>query len=303
MLQEMDRAIKTRTCRAQTVRLMGRLLIGIATALTALTAAASSAEPVAVRPGRSHALILVGLPGDAEHEARFAAVAEAWRTWLTGSLGFAAADVRVLFGRAGKPGLAKGPADRAAIEREIGDLKKSLGREDRLWVFLLGHGDHDGEHASFHLPGPDLRDDQLGKLFAGIDCREQVFWVTTSASGWFLRPLSVKGRIVITATAADEDLNETEFPEALVSVSKLPLDRLDADRDGAVSVLELYRRTVAEVEARFAADKRTPTEHARLDDNGDGTGTEEPIVKGEKKKPTADGARAARTFALKGDRR
>ena len=97
----------------------------------------------------------------------------------------------------------------------------------------------------------DLRDDQLGKLFAGIACREQVFWVTTSASGWFLRSLSAKGRIVITATAADEEFNETEFPEALADVSRLPVERLDDNKDGKVSVLELYRHTVAEVEKRI----------------------------------------------------
>ncbi|HJT76877.1 MAG TPA: hypothetical protein VJ739_06705, partial [Gemmataceae bacterium] len=152
-------------------------------------------------------------------------------------------------------------------------------------------------HARFHLAGPDLRDDELGKLFAGVACREQVFWVTGSAAGWFLRPLSAKGRVIIAATAADQEYNETEFPEALAAVSKLPPEKLDANRDGKVSVLEVYRRTVAEVEARFAADKRLPTEHAQLDDNGDGQGTEAPVAAGEPdKKPTADGARAARTF-------
>ncbi len=277
---------------------MRLLLVGIALALAVLgMGTAPQAETPGARPGKSHALIVVGLPGDAEHEKRFADISRQWRTWLTDTLGFAPADVRILFGRAGKAGLAKGSAERAAIEREVADLKRALGREDRLWVFLLGHGNYDGEHASFHLPGPDLHEDQLGKLFAGIECREQVFWITTLASGWFLRSLSVRGRIVITATAADEEFNETEFPEALAAATKLPVERLEADKDGKVSVLELYRRTVAEVEARFAADKRTPTEHAQLDDDGDGSGTEEPIVDGEKgKKPTADGARAARTF-------
>jgi hypothetical protein len=242
-------------------------------------------------------LILVGLPGDAEHEAIFANVAEQWRHWLVDVLGFRAADVHVLFGRAGKAGLAQGPATRVAIESEVAALKKALQPGDRLWVFFLGHGDHDGERASFHLPGPDLHADDLGKLFAGITCREQVFWMTTSASGWFVRALSAKGRIVIAATAADEEYNETEFPHALATVSRLSAHELGANRDGKVSVLELYRRTVKEVEARFAADKRIPTEHAQLDDNGDGVGTEEPVALGEAgKKPTADGALAARTF-------
>jgi hypothetical protein len=275
--------------------------VPVALALTALLAAAApAAEPGAesAPPARKgHALILVGLPGDADHETLFASVAEQWRDWLTGPLGFASEDVRVLFGRSGKEGLAQGPADRTAVERAVADLRAGLGREDRLWVFFLGHGDYDGEHARFHLPGLDLREDELGKLFAGIACREQVFWMTTSASGWFLKALSAKGRIVIAATAAEEEYNETEFPEALAAVAKLPPKKLDANKDGKVSVLEVYRRTVAEVEARFAADKRAPTEHAQLDDNGDGRGTEAPVVDGEAgKKSTLDGPLAAHTY-------
>src|SRR5579884_872127 len=184
-----------------------------------------------------HALIVVGLPGDAEHETRFAEVAGRWRDWLTGPLGFAAADVHILFGRTGHAGLAQGPADRAAVERAVADLKAALHRDDRLWVFFLGHADYDGEYARFHLPGTDLRNDELGKLFAGIDCREQVFWMTSSASGWFLKALAAKGRIVITATAADDEYNETEFPEALAAVAKLPAEQLDVNKDGKVSVL------------------------------------------------------------------
>jgi hypothetical protein len=252
-----------------------------------LTAAAG---PDASTAGKSRALIVVGLPGDAEHETQFADTARQWRDWLANSLGF---EVTVLFGRSGQPTLAKDAATRATIESAAADLKKSLRAEDRLWVFFLGHGDYDGERASFHLPGRDLHAADLGKLFAGIPCKEQVFWMTHSASGWFLKLLSAKGRIVITATAADEEYNETEFPHALATaVAKLKVK--DGDK---VSILDLYRRTVAEVEARFAADKRVPTEHAQLDDNGDSIGTEEPILeKTGDKKPTADGQLAARTF-------
>ena len=49
---------------------------------------------------------------------------------------------------------------------------------------------------------------------------------------------------------------------------------LDLDGDGQVSVAELFTRTVEAVEATFGKDRRAPTEHAQLDDNGDGVGTE-----------------------------
>ncbi len=245
----------------------------------------------------SRALIVVGLPGDAENEALFTSLVGQYRDWLTKSLAFDPAEVRVLFGRGSKPEPAKGPATRAALEREVAEVREVLRPEDRLWVFFLGHGNSDGEEAFFHLAGRDVSAAQLGKLFAGIPCREQVFWMTHSASGWFLRPLSAKGRIVITATTADDEYNETEFPEALAAVVKRPADRLDTNGDGKVSVLELFRHTVAEVEARFAANQRAPTEHALLDDTGDGAGTEKPLAEGEKaEKPSADGRLAARTF-------
>lgn len=248
-----------------------------------------AAEPHVEAAAKNRALLIVGLPGDEEHEKIFADTAQQWRDWLSDSLDF---EVTVLFGRSGKPPLVNAPATRAAIESALADLKKSLRADDRLWVFFLGHGDDDGERASFHLPGSDLQSDDLGKLFAGIPCKEQVFWLTHSASHRFLKSLSAKGRIVIAATG-DEEPNETEFPQALATV----IGKLRANNGEKVSILELYRRTVVEVEARFAADKRVPTEHAQLDDNGDGAGTEQPVIGPDgDKKPTADGPLAARTF-------
>ena len=239
--------------------------------------------------GKSYALIVVGLPGDGAHEKLFATIAGQWREWLAEAPGF---EVTVLCGHR-PPSWANDAATKAVLERRVAELRRSLHAEDRLWVFFLGHGDYDGERAAFHLPGSDLHATEVGKLFAGVKSREQVFWMTHSASGWFLKPLSAKGRVVITATEADAEYNETEFPEALAAVA----GKLKAKSDAKVSVLELYRQTVAEVEARFAADKRAPTEHAQLDDNGDGVGTEEPIVEqAGDRKPTADGALAARTF-------
>lgn len=254
-------------------------------------------EPPAA-PGTSHALILVGLPGDEEHEKLFADTARDWRDWLTGKLDFDPGHVHILFGKKGSKDLAEDPATREDLEKTVADLKKTLNPQDRLWVFFLGHGNYDGEHASFHIAGPDLHEDQLAKLFAGLSCREQVFWMTTSASGWFLKALSAKDRIVITATAAEEEYNETEFPQALATVTKRSLAQLDTNKDGKVSVLELFQHTVAEVEARFAADNRVPTEHAQLDDNGDGVGTEKPVPDGklEGKKLPPDGWLAAKTY-------
>jgi hypothetical protein len=240
---------------------------------------------------KGQALILMGLPGDEEHEKLFADTAKQWRDWLTGPLGFKPADVRVLSGGAAKNDVSQGPATRETIEKEAARLRQTLRPRDRLWVFFLGHANYDGEHAWLHLPGPDLRDDEIGKLFAGLLCREQVFWVTTAESGRFVKGLSAKGRIVIAATRANGEDNEPEFPRALSAVVARPLAELDVNRDGKLSLLELYYRIMAEVRARYIADKRLSTEHSQLDDNGDGVGTERPLVPepGKKIGPGDDG--------------
>jgi hypothetical protein len=226
------------------------------------------------RPRGDIALIVVGLPGDLEHAALFKDTVLAWQKWLTGPLQFPADRVHILFGDRGVPSLGAGPATRQEVADEVAAIRRRLAPEGRLWVFFLGHANVTGQHAFLHLPGPDLRDDELGALFKGIACREQVFWITTAASGWFLPGLSAQGRIVITATTRDLEFNETEFPHVLAEVSGRAPTELDEDGDGKVSVAEIFDRTSAAVEARFKADRRAPTEHALLDDNGDKVGAE-----------------------------
>jgi len=242
------------------------LLFGLA-----LVAAASVAMPAGhcraadERP-TGRALILVGLPGDKEHEKLFADTARAWNAWLTGPLGLDRTQVVLLHGLKEVDGKSIHADSRADIEKALDRWKRSLKPTDWIWVFILGHANDDGEHAWFHLPGPDIREDQLAKLFEGIPCREQVFWVTTPEAGRFRQALSTKGRIVAAASRKGED-NETEFPLALSAVMKRPAARLAAKRDGKVSVLEFYTAVVAEVQARYKADNRLVTEHAQLDDD------------------------------------
>jgi len=244
-----------------------------------LLAGASSSnaqEPVADHAkGERWAVILVGIPGDKEHEMLFRETADAWQKWLTETLAFPADHVLRF------PSL---PADRDeapaqltadAIRKTFADLQTKLHAEDALWVFTLGHGNYDGKHAWFHVAGRDPSEDDFGRWLGEVRCREQVLWLTHSSSGWFVKPLSKAGRIVIAATAADDESNETEFPYALATIAEQPPEKVDADHDGQVSIAEIFTAVAQEVMNRFKSDKRLPTEHAQLDDNGDGRGTEE----------------------------
>ena len=274
-------------------------------------AASPNGEGQIAPAGKSHALIIVGLAGDDQHEAQFRTIVNAWSGWLTQTLQFPPEQITVL------TGLKQAEADQQqrstaeGIARAVTALQQQLVKDDRLWVFVLGHADHDTEEARLHLPGRDINQRGFSEQFSTIECREQVFWLTQSCSGWFVESLSRKGRIVIAATAADFEPNETEFPQALAKISQTPPKQLDRGADGRVSIAELFAAIDDEVKAIYKADNRAPTEHAQLDDDGDGKGTESSDLAGFEAQPnddpkdeeetsskskTRDGALAASTF-------
>jgi hypothetical protein len=199
---------------------------------------------------------------------------------LTGHYGFAPADVFVRFGdpvTAGDgPALmgARGLSDRAGVEADAAELRARSRPDDTVWVIVMGHGHYDNRHSHLNLPGPDIDEKGFGELFEGLKAREQVFFITTPASGFFLKPLAAPGRIVITATEPDREVNETLFPLALAEVLENPPEGIDRDKNGDISVFELYLAVVADVMRRYVDEEDLPTEHAKIDDNGDGHGSE-----------------------------
>ena len=269
----------------RTLRIAAGLAVGVMAYLVVGSAAAgdeprSSRDSLPASAGTRRAPIVCGLPGDDEHRDRFAATVERLYKALIERYGFSASEVMVRFGverRAGDgPALAasRGLSNREGIATDVTEMRKRLAPEDSLWVIVLGHGHYDGRHSHWNIPGPDLDEKEFAKLFADLEVREQVFFITTSASGFSLKPLAAPGRIVITATEADLEVNETRFPHALAEVLAEPPDGIDRDKDGKLSVFELYLAVVAKVMQQYVDDEELPTEHAKLDDNGDGHGSE-----------------------------
>jgi hypothetical protein len=230
--------------------------------------------------GTRRALIVCGLPGDDDHRKLFAETVEKLYKALTERYGFAASEVLVRFGAekvsGDGPALAgaRGLSNKEGIAADVDELRKRLDAQDTLWVIVLGHCHYDGRHSHLNIPGPDLDEQEFAKLFEGLKAREQLFCITTSASGFFMKPLAASGRIVITATEPDLEVNETLFPLALADSLAAPPEGIDRDKDGKISVLELYLAVVTNVMKRYADAENLATEHARLDDNADGRGTE-----------------------------
>src|SRR5205814_6713035 len=184
-------------------------------------------------PRERHALILCGHPGDAEHVKSFTETVRRLGDGLAKTIGIPPQRQHILFGADRPKDLpgATGPATREAVVAKVAEIRKSLHPEDGLWVICLGHCHHDGRQAWWNLPGPDLSAAEFGKLFADVACREQVFVMTFSLSGYFVAPLARRDRVVIAATEADAETNETTFPAVFAKVLAAGLDPAEHDAD------------------------------------------------------------------------
>ena len=282
-------------CKSVSIKLSCVAIATVAWGVVSLVAAArvepSAAEisPTQTTPqetrnatGTRRALIICGHAGDDEHRKRFAETVDSLRTSLIDRLQFDSKSVWVLFGGedapddAPRPHQVRGPSTQESIAATVADLKAALKPDDSLWVLVIGHSHFDRRHSWFNIPGPDLNEQTFGRLFDGLSCREQVFWITLPASGFYIKPLTATGRVIITATEADREINETTFPHELAKLlADAPgTEELDADKDGTISLLDLYLTLTRRIAQSYADQKQLSTEHAQLDDNGDGRGTE-----------------------------
>jgi hypothetical protein len=91
-----------------------------------------------------------------------------------------------------------------------------------------------------------------------------------------LKPLAAPGRVVISATEPDLEVNETLFPHKLATAlgNPPPYEELDSDKDGRLTLLDFYLWIARQVAQEYVTGELLATEHALIDDNGDGRGAE-----------------------------
>jgi hypothetical protein len=256
-------------------------------AVTVRTRAADDAAPGATDersagplvPERAWLVVIVGHPGDEEYEAQFADIVARVGAVARDRLGLD--DKRILIWSRSDgddpptAGESQGPATRDALERGLAALREQVDDDSELWVIVLGHAHAHRAKAQLNLPGPDVDAKEFARWFADFPCRRSVFLLTTPLSGRFLEALSAPRRAIIAAAAADE-INGTIFPLALADQLE-SLGRASAEESAGRwtgTLLDVYRAMVSDVSARYEADELIPTEHALLDDNGDGRGSE-----------------------------
>lgn len=246
-------------------RLITALALGCTAAGATRAQGAAAARPAA--DPNKYAVILSGASGDAEFAKRFAAWTKELRGTLVGRFGFDEARVTVL-SESPEGGAARATAEE--VRRAFASLKASAGPESTVFVFFIGHGTYDGRQAKFSLVGPDLAAAEYAGLLGGLGARRVVVFNMASASGEFIKALSGRGRVVVTATRSGQEQNATRFPEHLIAA--LASRDADADQNGRVSVLEAFDFASRLTAEQYKRAGRLATEHALLDDSGDGVG-------------------------------
>lgn len=238
----------------------------------------------------SHLLVIVGLGGGQAYRDLF----HHWATDLveaaTTRHGLAAEHVTYLGERADVQGV-QGRSTREQIEQAVERIAGAARPGDRVFVVLFGHGSFANNEARFNLPGPDLSARDFAVLLDRFKAQSVAFVNTASSSGAFLEPLAARDRAVLTATRTGGERNETlfggYFVEALVDGEG------DLDKDGRVSMLEAFTWAKRRVAEAYSRENLLLTEHAALEDNGDGKPSTDPD-------PIAGDGALARTLVMAG---
>lgn len=202
-------------------------------------------------------VIVGGLGGDPVYSEEFA----------DATASMAAAAARTLGDEARVTVLSGEQATREALTSVFAGLSETTGASDRLAIFLVGHGSHDGTEYKFNLTGPDVSGEEFAELLASVPAQSLLVVNATSASGAILDTWAGDGRTVIAATRSGRERNATRFAEHWA----VALSSADADqnKNGSISAQEAFDYTSRLVADSFEAEGTLATEHPEI--RGDAT--------------------------------
>jgi hypothetical protein len=219
-------------------------------------------------------MVVVGLGGDSAYRELFHGWATEMISAAEGRFGIPRDRITYLGERPGDfPDLVD---DRSSLENIVASLARtagSAGARDRILILLIGHGTGSGEDVQFNLPGPDLTPEELDVMLSGFSTQTVAIVNTSPSSGPFVSALSGPNRVVISATRSAQERNETQFGGFFVEA--LSEEGGDLDKDGRISLSEAFQYATREVDRYYESQNLLATEHALLDDDGDGEGSTE----------------------------
>lgn len=247
---------------------------------------ASLVVPVMAVPGfaeERYALIVTGATGGPLYAAQYREWSEALAKTLVERMKFDSARVVTL----SESDLSASAATAANVRKHLTGFRRDLGRDDLLFVFLIGHGTFDGVDAKFNLVGPDMESAEWATLLRGIP-GNLVIVNSAAASFPFIERLAAPRRIVISATDSVAQRFDTVFPDHFIAA--FADEAADIDKNGRISIWEAFAFAAGGVSRHYQQRGQLSTERPLLDDNGDGVGREATGRGGD------DGSLSSRTY-------
>lgn len=242
--------------------------------------AASTGFPQAIAKAQTRALVVTGLGAEDKYRKQFMTLGDQLTSALRGRFGIPDSNIAWIGEDSTRQSpLYKGRATAQAITRELDRIAAAAKPGDQVVIVLIGHGSGDGEETKFNIPGPDVTAREFNLMLSRLAAQRVAFLDLTTASGDAIGVLSQPNRIVVTSTKSAYERNESQFARFFVEALDKP-GVADVDKDGRVSLLEAYRYGVAETRRSYENDERLVTEHAQLDDDGNGKGTDLPDGRG-----------------------
>lgn len=231
--------------------------------------------------------IFNGLPGDEENHAFDEANLASIKKSLTTRFGLPADRITILYGpkSTGYDGVCTAESLHAELTKITALTKaRSASASDLeangapVWIIFHGHSNSIPGGAMFNIPGPDLSARDIAEALAGAGTATAplVIVATTDASDAFLKALAGPHRIILSATTEGDKDNGTYFPQAFAEALAAPAS--DTNRDGILTLTELFTATSAGVHRIYNASQFMLKEHAQLDGDGDGKGTQRPAA-------------------------
>jgi hypothetical protein len=260
--------------------------------LLTLCALLAAVAPRAAAQEAIHLLVVTGLSGERSFATSFGtsattlltAAKNRWKVLPTQAIWLAESV------EAGEAREVHGVATRQSIAAAVDSVAARSAEGDVVLVVLIGHGSGEGEESRLSLPGPDPTAADYSRWLDRLAGRRVALVNAASASGDFLPVLSAPGRVVITATRSATERNATTFMRHFSH--GIASGEADANRDGQLTLLEAFDYARRAVDEAYTTDGRLLTEHAQLDDDGDGKGTADTSV------PEATDGRVAARIVL-----
>lgn len=188
------------------------------------------------------------------------------------SAGVAPEDLVVLAGEDCLADSVTGPSTAEGIRQALARFQ-SLSESDRLVIYYTGQANFVGRSLRLNVPGPDLTHDDFARLVKGLHPGLLTVVLDCPGAGLAAEALAGPRRLLIFAARSDQPTS-TRFSDYFVPA----LNDFEADfnHDGTITVLEAFQQTARQLDALFREQHLMKSENTLLEDDGDGTPSQEP---------------------------